>query len=59
MKSLKAMLLFFFIVVLMPFGEAGAADLPGSKDHPLLRRFAGSEIVGYQVKRFDEYELQT
>ena len=36
-----------------------AADLPGSKDHPLLKRFGGSEIVGYEVKRFEEYELQT
>ena len=36
-----------------------AADLPGSKDHPLFKRFNGSEIVGYVVKRFDEYELQT
>lgn len=36
-----------------------AADLPGSKDHPLLKRFGGSEIVGYDVKRFDEFELQT
>ncbi|MBM3422602.1 MAG: OmpA family protein [Chlorobi bacterium] len=39
--------------------ELSAADLPGSKDNPLLKRFAGSEIVGYQVKNFDEYELQT
>lgn len=36
-----------------------AADLPGAKDHPLLKRFGGSEIVGYQTKRFDTYELQT
>lgn len=38
---------------------AGAADLPGAKDHPLLKRFGRSEIVGYEVKRFDAYELQT
>ncbi len=36
-----------------------AADLEGAKDHPILKRFAGSEIVGYEVKRFEEYELQT
>jgi len=36
-----------------------AADIPGSKDTPFLKRFAGSEIIGYQVKSFDEYELQT
>jgi OOP family OmpA-OmpF porin len=39
--------------------DAGAADIPGSKDNPLLKRFGGSEIVAYDVKRFDEYELQT
>jgi OmpA-OmpF porin, OOP family len=59
MKSFKAILLFFFIVAALPFRVAGAADLAGSKDHPLLRRFIGSEIVGYQVKRFDQYDLQT
>lgn len=40
-------------------GSAWAADLPGSKDHPRLKRFRGSEIVAYEVKRFDTYELQT
>lgn len=59
MKPLKALLLLLFIVASLPFRDAVAADLPGSKDHPLLKRFAGSEIVAYQAKRFDEYELQT
>ena len=59
MKSLKAILLLFFIVTVLPFRDAGAVDIAGSKDHSLLRRFAGSEIIGYQVKRFDAYELQT
>ena len=36
-----------------------ATDMPGAKDHPMLKRFGGSEIVGYEVKRFEEYELQT
>jgi outer membrane protein OmpA-like peptidoglycan-associated protein len=40
-------------------GNALAADLSGAKDHPLLKRFGGSQIVGYDVKRFDEYDLQT
>ncbi len=39
--------------------EAKAADLAGAKDHPLLKRFGGSEIVAYDTKRFVEYELQT
>ena len=36
-----------------------AADVPGAKDHPLLKRFAGSEIIAYDTKRFVEYDLQT
>ena len=48
------------VSALLLLATAGwGGDLPGSKDHPLLKRFGGSEIVGYDVKRFDEYELQT
>jgi len=54
-----------FIVLCIGFlaaliaAKAGAADLAGSKDHPLVKRFGGSEIVGYDTKRFIDYELQT
>jgi outer membrane protein OmpA-like peptidoglycan-associated protein len=33
------------------------ADRPGSKDHPLLRRYEGSLIVAYEQKAFDEFTL--
>lgn len=33
------------------------ADLEGSADHPLLKRYEGSTIVGYSTKAFDEYVL--
>lgn len=56
----KVLLLIPVIILSLPCAfQALAADLPGAKDHPLLKRFGGSSIVGYQVKRFDEYELQT
>lgn len=45
--------------LLLPCLAVRAADLPGSRDHSLLKRFGGSEIVGYDMKRFDAYELQT
>ncbi len=35
------------------------ADLPGARDFPGLKRFAGSEIVGFGTKNFDQLELQT
>lgn len=36
-----------------------AADLPQSKDHPLLGRVGGTEIVAYDSKRFDSVAFQT
>ena len=54
MKKLSLLLCALLIA-----GAARAADLPGAKDHPLLKRFGGSEIVGYDAKKFDAYELQT
>lgn len=43
----------------LPCIDIWAADLPGSRDHSLLKRFGGAEIIGYDMKRFDTYELQT
>jgi outer membrane protein OmpA-like peptidoglycan-associated protein len=34
-----------------------AADLPGSKDPPGMKRYEGSEIIGYRAPKFDEYVL--
>ena len=34
-----------------------AADLPGSKDPAGLKRYTGSEIIGYRAPRFDEFLL--
>jgi outer membrane protein OmpA-like peptidoglycan-associated protein len=38
---------------------APAADIKGSKDHPVVSRYAGSEIVKYKQRAFDEYFLLT
>jgi outer membrane protein OmpA-like peptidoglycan-associated protein len=47
--------------LLVPASRADAtipnADRPGSKDHPLLRRYDGSFIVAYEQKSFDEFTL--
>jgi OOP family OmpA-OmpF porin len=34
-----------------------AADLPNSKDPPGMRRYTGSEIIGYRAPKFDEFLL--
>jgi outer membrane protein OmpA-like peptidoglycan-associated protein len=48
-----------FSILLLAAIPAGAADFAGSKDHPLIKRFSGSEIYGYDYKKFDEYKFQT
>ncbi len=42
-----------------PHYGAAQDDLPGSSDHPLVSRYAGSYIVGYDVRDFDAYQLLT
>lgn len=36
---------------------ASAADVPGSKDPPGMKRYEGSEIIAYREPKFDEYLL--
>lgn len=38
---------------------AWAQDMPGAKDHPAVKRHAGSHIVGYEVRNFDAVDFQT
>ena len=43
----------FFCVLIL----AAAADIAGSKDPPGMKRYEGSEIIGYRAPKFDEYLL--
>lgn len=38
---------------------AYAADIPEAHDHPEVKRFGGAEIVGYDHRSFDAFDLQT
>ena len=40
-------------------GAANAQDIPGGKDHPGIKRFAGSTLVAYEVRNFDAVEFQS
>jgi OOP family OmpA-OmpF porin len=44
-------------LVLMFVSVMSAADLPGSKDPAGMKRYEGSQIIGYHAPRFDEYLL--
>jgi OOP family OmpA-OmpF porin len=45
------------LLPLLLIWPATAADLPGSQDPPLMKRYTGSEIIGYHAPKFDEYLL--
>ena len=55
----QSLLCSLLILLILLNSQAIASDLPGAKDHPLLKRFGGSEIVGYEQKRFADYDIQT
>jgi len=54
--SSRTMLLLGLLLAAAPL-VTHAADLTGSKDHPLLSRFSGAEIKGYKQTDYDEAEL--
>lgn len=55
----KLTIIFAALMATLVFGTecSWAADIKGSHDHPLIGRFAGSVIIGYSYKKFDEYLL--
>jgi OOP family OmpA-OmpF porin len=45
-------------LLLLTLTTAGwAADVPGSQDPPGMKRYQGSELVGYRAPKFDEFLL--
>lgn len=38
-----------------PAAHAQLSDVKGSKDHPLVSRYAGAVIIGYDFRKFDEF----
>lgn len=45
------------LLVGLGLGTASAADVAGSHDHPLVSRFSGSTIIGYQQVAYDKATL--
>ncbi len=57
----KATKVFLFAVIIAMIctvsAEAQMKDAAGSKDHPLVTRYKGSCIIGYEQRAFDEFTL--
>lgn len=49
---------FILLILLFAFSASSwAADVKGSKDHPVSGRLAGSDILVYSAKNFDSYNI--
>ena len=48
-------------VILVAFSTSVAlaqvSDVKGSKDHPMVSRYAGSIVIGYDFRKFDEFVI--
>jgi OmpA-OmpF porin, OOP family len=49
-----APILSLLILFLASTAFAQLRDVPGSKDHPTIKRFEGSVIIGYEFKKFND-----
>jgi hypothetical protein len=45
------------ISVVTGYMDVQAADVKGSKDHPMISRYKDSEITSYKQDAFNEYAL--
>ena len=59
MKILTQISLLVIGALLFTTSSYAKKDVSGSKDHPLIQRYAGSHIVNYHYTDFDEYLLAT
>ena len=50
-------LLLAAVICLARSAPAQQTDIKGSRDHPLVPRYAGSSIIGYDTREFDELPL--
>jgi hypothetical protein len=53
-RPILAACFFCFIAALI---SSTGQDLPGSKDPAGMKRYEGSELIGYRAPKFDEYLL--
>jgi OOP family OmpA-OmpF porin len=44
-------------VLAIPVSQAQTSDVPGSDDHPMVTRYEGSVIDGYEVRDYDFFRL--
>ncbi len=56
---LRLNLILLALLVVLPLKSAYSADVEGSSDHPMVSRYPGTEIIDYDFREFDEYNILT
>lgn len=56
---MRKLQVFVLLSLLLQVAAILAADIQGSKDHPLLSRYPGAEISRYAVTDYEEYQFPT
>lgn len=54
---MKRLLFLFMIFPSLPFSLVAQGDAEGSSDHPMITRYPGAYIAGYEVEKYKEYDL--
>lgn len=56
-RHYAAMVMVTILIGAPPAALAQLSDVRGSKDHPMVSRYAGSVIIGYDFRKFDEFVI--
>src|SRR5678816_2000400 len=59
MRNVSALRLFALAAVLAPSVALAQADAPGTRDHPMIKRYEGSWILGYQQREYTDFVIPT
>lgn len=57
MNKLSRSIFAVFVLWVIAVSVCGAQDVPNSSDPPGMKRYEGSELIGYRAPKFDEYLL--
>lgn len=49
----------FAVLLSASLSPVYASDVKGAADHPLIKRYVGSVIIGYRTSAFDEFDIAT
>src|SRR4029453_1737726 len=56
-RSTVAVIVAALVAVTPRAALAQLSDVKGSKDHPMVFRYAGSIVIGYDFRKFDEFVI--